>query len=351
MLSRRGTLSLRNDLPITLPRLVPSFTSKGFGYEWPNGKNGAPISETNRVLTALRNIIRDSMLISAYDLHHKLLRPPKRIYDGKELVFIDSGGYELLKSFDSTEPMLFPYEPGEFDQSDYESELRKLPNRSNFVITSFDTSSRGRSVKSQIKSARQLFNQFPSYLRDILIKPPKKNGFLESDHFDESIEELREFDIIGVTEKEIGENLINKLRTIATLRNKLNKRDIFAPIHVWGGLDPITTMLYYFAGADIFDGVSWLRYAFHSGRAVYRDSVYVVDYDRYGIKASKVQVSVGVMNNNINFLQLLTTQLRLFSDKGAKSFSMFEKTLQSPLKKAFNELITVVPEVKEIYNG
>ena len=42
------------------------------------------------------------------------------------------------------------------------------------------------------------------------------------------------------------------------------------PIHVFGSLDTVTTPMYFLAGADIFDGLTWLRFAFHGGYTVYK---------------------------------------------------------------------------------
>ena len=39
-----------------------------------------------------------------------------------------------------------------------------------------------------------------------------------------------------------------------------------------GCLDPTSVWLYYLCGADIFDGLSWLRYVFWEGKALHRNS-------------------------------------------------------------------------------
>jgi hypothetical protein len=80
--------------------------------------------------------IRDSILISAYDIHHGLFRHPERSYRDKELVFIDSGGYELIRDFDSTEPKQTPYEPKDFTEDDCRKIPSDLPPNLPFVVAS-----------------------------------------------------------------------------------------------------------------------------------------------------------------------------------------------------------------------
>ena len=88
---------------------------------------------------------------------------------------------------------------------------------------------------------------------------------------------LRGFNIIGVTEKDLGANLLDRLMRVAILRKGLDDVGVNAPIHLWGGLDPILTPLFFFAGAEIFDGISWLRYAYNKGIAINRECYAVVE--------------------------------------------------------------------------
>src|SRR5260370_34845695 len=108
---------------IDLPRLVPAFSSKGFPFlkgsktkskskadrkhrSKTAGKiepvNQCKISETTVALELVGPFIKESILLSAYDLHHGHLRTPERFFREKELVFVDRGEYELSTSFDQT---------------------------------------------------------------------------------------------------------------------------------------------------------------------------------------------------------------------------------------------------------
>lgn len=336
---------------LSLPRLVPSFTSKGFPFlQSGNRQTGKLYSEVEGVLEAMSCFLSGSILLSAYDLHHGHFRKPERYMRDKELVFVDSGGYELREDFDSTEPMLYPHKPKKFTEIHYRNLLKRLPGDLPFAAVNFDhdtTYRRRTPILAQIRSAQKLFNTFPHFTRNFLIKPSRKDEPLNINDVTPHIEKLRAFDMIGVTEKEIGDNLVDKLRRIASLRVEMNRHDLRIPIHVYGGLDPVSTPLYFFAGADVFDGVSWLRYAYHEGVAVYRDSVSVLDY---GVGTPASHVRGFVLNHNINYLQELTTRLRKFSDARRLSFKMFEGQAQV-FKKAFEDMLAEIPCMKEIYNG
>jgi hypothetical protein len=71
------------------PVLVPSFSSKGFS------KNSKGISEIGNVLKTTAEFLTDSFLISAYDVKHRHVPPPERLPCRPEIIFLDSGGYEI----------------------------------------------------------------------------------------------------------------------------------------------------------------------------------------------------------------------------------------------------------------
>jgi len=157
------------------------------------------------------------------------------------------------------------------------------------------------------------------------------------------LNDLRDFDIIGITEKELGKNLIDRLRRVAKVRVELSRRGITAPIHVWGGLDPVITPLYFFAGADLCDGVSWLRYAYHNGVAVNRDCYAVLD----GNLATPHDHAVFLaLNHNLTTLLGLATSLRTFANSAEPNFEVFDHN-RDVLEKAYRTLRTKVPEVEE----
>jgi hypothetical protein len=341
MLARRTTIRLPAGSVVELPRLVPSFSSKGFPFFRDKRRL---YSEVTLALDVIGPHINDSVLLSAYDLHYGYLRRPGRFYRGKDLVFVDSGGYELSQDWDSTESKQTPHEPLNFSDPDYCEVLRKLPRGLPIIAASYDWGSRGTPIEEQIISAQKLFNKFPHLVSNFLVKPTGNRKLLDIDELIRHIPKLSAFDVMGVTEKELGTNLIDRLKNLAKLRVRMDMEKLTIPIHVWGGLDPVITPLYFFAGAEIFDGVSWLRYAYHNGVAIYRDSYGVLS--QHGIETPLAHVRGLVLSNNITFIQRLTTMLKEFVDAGSKDFGMFDNNAEC-FRLAYRTLCTRIPELKE----
>ena len=290
----------------------------------------------------------ESFLLSAYDLYHQHFRQPQRFYKNTALIFLDSGAYELNPEFDSSEPKLTPVRDADFERENYLKILRSLKKKYEqipFVISNFDWGTRYRPFIEQIRDARQLMHEFAHWSTNIILKPNKPKGtVLHVDQVVPIIDEIRDFDIIGVTEKELGKNLIERLKRLVKLRLELSSRNVTAPIHVWGGLDPLITPLYFFAGADIFDGVSWLRYAYYRGMAVNRQSVPVLN----GNLTSSHDHSVALaQNTNLVAIQGMATSLRAFANSDKPNFEMFEERGKL-LEKAYRTMQAKIPRLKEL---
>jgi hypothetical protein len=122
---------------------------------------------------------------------------------------------------------------------------------------------------NQVESAKQ---DLPgSVALDFLLKPSRGN-VINPAELEDNTSVLASFDLIGVTEKELGRSLVERLRNAAQLRTILSAGGLDIPIHVFGCLDPISVWLYFLCGADVFDGLSWLRYSFWQNIALYRNS-------------------------------------------------------------------------------
>jgi len=330
--------------------LVPAFTSKGFPTFKRNGKKR---SEVANVLEGTRTTIKESLLISAYDIKHGFIPKPDRYFRDKVLVFIDSGGYELSPYWDSTEVKQGSHNSLVFTEKNYRKVLKSLPEHITFIVANYDWGTKKKSIASQIRAAQDLFVHYEDrrFLTTFIIKPGQPK-YLEINDVLPHLDKLRAFNCIGVVEKELGENLLERLKTVAQLRTAMSQKGLDLPIHVWGGLDPITTPLYFFAGADIFDGVSWLRYAYHNGMAVYRDSHCVIN-GQMGLKTSGSQAWAITLAHNLAFLGRLKDALCQFVDRKGRSFKMFDELsdkqgpkLSAIFQRAFDVLSTNVPGLR-----
>ena len=72
------------------PLLIPSFSSKGFARSKRDGKN-----EIGKILETAGEFLTEVFLISAYDIYYKHLPCPSELSCTPELIFVDSGGYEI----------------------------------------------------------------------------------------------------------------------------------------------------------------------------------------------------------------------------------------------------------------
>lgn len=124
-------------------------------------------------------------------------------------------------------------------------------------------------VADQVQRGAQMRDRWPQHACELLLKPGPPGGFLETASIKLHAEEIAKFAVVGVTEKECGSSMAGRIRFLAELRSIIDAFNPHVPIHVFGGLDPAMTPLYFWAGADIFDGLTWLRYGYRSGHSFY----------------------------------------------------------------------------------
>ena len=247
--------------------------------------------------------------------------------------------------FDSTEVKSFSYQPrpgyGETEYHTVLNQMSKVMNSLHLIVTNFDYGNYGMQLSSQIQTAKELFYKYPRCLSDFIIKPwSKQSKFVEPSRMTpDDFANLRGFNIIGVTEKELGPNLLDRLMKVAALRKGLDDAGINAPVHIWGGLDPILTPLFFFAGAEVFDGVSWLRYAYSTGVAINREC-YAVLEPKVGINASHKFSNNMVCFDNLSFLTNLAVALQQWADFEGKNSSMFDEHVREHLQRAYEAMKT-----------
>ena len=357
MLARRSIINHPHAGEIELPLLVPAFSSKGFRLKQTrHARVVHDFSEVSYELKDFGNRHSASVMVSAYDLHFRHFDAPElgsakleTYLRNSGLVFLDSGGYELVPDIDSSGPKAYAYTPKTgFGPGEYEIVLRRLTSLSKalpLVIANFDHTPRKEPLNSQIKSARALFRKFPDCMSDFILKPWTPQGrIIEPSQLTEvDFANLRGFDIIGVTEKELGRDIFDRFKRIAKLRRGLDDAKFSGPIHIWGGLDPIMTPLYFFAGAEIFDGVSWLRYAFHDGIAINRECYAVVS--PIGVTATGSLNHAYASLENLTALNNITIALQQWVDFEGKKFDMFHPIVRDHLKRAYSVMVSKIRKI------
>jgi hypothetical protein len=217
------------------------------------------------VSTTLDNtadFIAGSVLISAYDIRYHGVDPARF---NVQLIIVDSGGYETLVDEEgklrggNADHASFPWSPNLHAQT-----LAMIDVACPVVAVSYDRTELA--IGAQINAA--LAARDPRLGSAFLLKP-KNDETLTIESIASHAARLRDFDIVGVTEKEAGSSFFERLTFVARLRTLLDANEVDKPIHVFGGLDPFMTPLYFLAGADIVDGLTWLRMAFSDTGARY----------------------------------------------------------------------------------
>lgn len=265
---------LARELPLILdglevgetPLLVPSVSSR-------------VILDVKKTLQTISEFANGPLLISAYDYYwetSKLNSTKKFNSSFPELIFLDSGGYECNKDQDIQDIGLYKPSPNRWTKRQHSTVINNWSSEVPTVIISYDHPSKRYSIKDQIRYAKRLFKGKKGYLKEMLVKPEKrdkikigKRELIDVDSIIKNVKKFNSFDILGFTEKELGWSLFDRMTSIAKIRKAMDDNDVIKPIHVFGSLDPVTTPLYYLSGADIFDGLAWLRFIFHEGNAFY----------------------------------------------------------------------------------
>lgn len=302
MLARKSKIHHPLGVTLETPMLVPSFSSKGFWI----GKSGE--SEVNDICSVASEYLTETMLISAFDIACEYLP----IFESAitELTFVDSGGYEISDFHDLSAVYRHPLKIQEWSVEKLTEVYSSWPEHIPAVFVSYDHPKLRKSLHEQIDSAKELLSNYPRQLHTLLIKPETEGQhYVQVRNVVASCEDLRGFQILGFTEKELGNSILKRMANIAEIRIAMDDKNINIPIHIYGSLDPITSILYFLSGAEIFDGLTWLRYGYAYGHACY--------WNNYGAKAIGIQrdddfIKAKTIQENLSFLIELTSQMQKF---------------------------------------
>ncbi len=297
------------------PLLVPSFSSNISFFE--------KKIELQELYDNIKESTPYTSLISAYDLYHEKLKYESIFYS--DLTFIDSGNYEYLNQ--DKDEMLW--------NSDlYFEVLSKLKPTSTISIISFDKYC---SYKEQLKIANETFHMYPDSIHDFLLKPensPKDVNELIWNFQDikEHIEVIGNFDIIGITEKDLGFTLYERCQNLIVLRCLLDPE---TPIHIFGCDDPQTILIYNLLEGDIFDGTSWTRFYFWRGYAMYLKHFSLISStwtDRVGYN------NIRAITKNLDQMRRFQSNLHQFINTNNFDLINFSNKIIHNVKIFLNEL-------------
>lgn len=289
------------------PMLVPAFS-------------GSVYSDIDEVVKFMGEFIVDQVLISAYDIHYKRL---ETIPTYADLIFLDSGGYEIAREGDLSElgnidPEKEKEDPEklqEWKEEFYSKVLKEWPSgipTIHTVAVNYDHPNKRQPIGDQVKNAMRLLAIRNDMLKEILLKPETAAQYLPINSIIDHIELLQQFDIVGLTEKELGKSTLDRMLSIGKIRKAMDEKGIIRPLHVFGSLDTVSTPLYFIAGADIFDGLTWLRYSYMDGLTVYWQNCGAIT----NIATPDRQIRSKILVDNINYLSYLRSEMLNYSHDG-----------------------------------
>jgi hypothetical protein len=302
------------------PALVPSFSSKAFERD-----------DVRDVLGFAQQLITEQILVSAYDIHYHRI-PTKLTFPS--LVFLDSGGYEASQDQDLSDTRPLVRVPQKWTMRMHAATVAGWDFGTPTVLVSYDHPKLRRPIKDQIRRAKNLFDRYPNAASETLFKPESGRApYVNIDEIVRHRHELSGFSVIGFTEKELGPSVLKRMIAIARVRRALQEIHLELPIHVFGSLDTVSTPLYFLAGADIFDGLTWLRYAFHEGSTIYKYHYAALST---GIHVDDYKLNAQCWNNNYYYMLNMQAQMGRFVTTGDFASFRWHGTF---LKEGFESLL------------
>lgn len=232
---------------VPTPLIVPSFSSRSF-------------PAVSSLFTDLADELYGACLVSAFDLATRRLEV--EVADIADLVLIDSGVYETKPVAVAVDGFHPAPSPDTWTRREFRSFLEELDASASVVAVSFDHYG---PIDEQIELATQDFAKVPSAATDFLLKPLAQGKLVEPDGVREIADRLTHFQVIGVTEQELGTTLLDRCTNVMALRRQLGREGLDVPVHVFGTITPHAMISYFLCGADVFDGLNWLRFVYGTG--------------------------------------------------------------------------------------
>jgi queuine/archaeosine tRNA-ribosyltransferase len=161
-------------------------------------------------------------------------------------------------------------------------------------------------------------------------------------------------ELIAVPERELGEGLFARARTVHKIRQSLNALGFYQPLHLLGTGNPISIAVYASVGADTFDGLEWCRTAMdaETGRLYHLQQYDLFSWQteyatspiaREAVTSAALAYPAKVVFHNLDAFSTWMTELREHANTGK-----IDRFLAARLPNATSNLralSTAVPEV------
>lgn len=118
--------------------------------------------------------------------------------------------------------------------------------------------------------------------------------------------------IIAVPERKLGNGLIERAKTVADIRSKLNDNSVHVQLHLLGTGNPISIAVYSIMGADSFDGLEWCQTAVDPETALlFHFSQAELFFGRSGYEDVELPYVLKTLAHNLEFYSGWMKQLQV----------------------------------------
>jgi hypothetical protein len=219
-------------------------------------KEGAPL---------LHFLEPGAALVSAYDAWKYYSRDRlfnssmTKIRESQDVLFLDSGNYEAYRKNDRYAPKK---NPKGWHKDDFRETALKLKPDLAFTFDTINPKGKQDEIVSQVVATFQADDRAMSE-RDFSLCPiihlPKRTRAQNAAGIVAGV--ARELDplMLAIPERELGDGLLERARTVRDIRRALNRLGKYHPLHLLGTGNPLSMVALAAAGADSFDGLEWCR--------------------------------------------------------------------------------------------
>lgn len=225
---------------LPLPFYFPSISSV---------KSNLSVLEYSRLLSAVKY---PGFLISAYDIFHAPNQSKKRIFqtlhgavENGQTILMDSGNYECywLRDF-------------EWDLEKFRAVCAMTPAHLVFCLDGTKPENRVQKIiATSLRTTRQSQKRTDRFTVLPIVHAPDQSMPKAVEAVARHLSPL----MIAVPERELGNGIVERAKTILKIRKELNKTGRYYPLHLLGTGNPLSILIYTAAGADSFDGLEWCQ--------------------------------------------------------------------------------------------
>jgi len=148
--------------------------------------------------------------------------------------------------------------------------------------------------------------------------------------------------LIAVPERELGEGILARAKTVTLIRKELNSIGKYYPLHILGTGNPITLLILSVCGADSFDGLEWCQTSVdHETGLLYHSNLVDFFLAQTPIGNETIGYAAKMLLHNLTFYTNWMAMIR----KNIKSDTTIEVVKDYLPDGAYEKLNKNIPEV------